>query len=150
VPQEAVTKPNRSSTLADYQSRTDVNAPAQHVFGYLADIANLPMYFERMTSAEPAEGDAVHVTADLGDRQVEGEAWFTVDHEARTLSWGSEGPNDYHGRLEVSDASSGAAAVTVTLSTSRADGPEIQQGLDETVANVKRVVEGSQRAGERS
>lgn len=129
--------------MGDYRAGTEVHAPAQHVFDYLADVANLPRYFERMTSAESAGPDAVRVTADLGDREVEGEAWFKVDRDSLALSWGSEGPNDYHGQLEVSPAGDDAVRVAVTLSTTRAGGAEIQHGLEETMANITRIIEGS-------
>ena len=56
------------------------------------------------------------------------------------IEWGAEGPNRYHGELEVTgDAAESHVAVRVT--TEHDDGPAIQQGLDETVANVRRLVE---------
>jgi uncharacterized protein YndB with AHSA1/START domain len=126
--------------MSDFEATTDINAPADEVFAYLSDIDNLSEYFERMTSAEPGEGDEVHVTADLGDRQVEADAWFTIDDGAMSLAWGSEGPNDYQGHLEVTgDAES--CRVTVTLSTERDAGPEVDDGLEQTLANIKRLTE---------
>ena len=126
--------------MAEYESSAEVAAPAQQLFDYLADVSNLPKYFSRMTSAEPAEGDAVHVSAEVNGKTEEGEAWFKVDRGAQSLSWGSEGPNDYHGRLEVTGQGD-TSTVTVTISTERASGSQIQDGVDETVANVKRLVE---------
>ena len=126
--------------MADYEASIDIDGAEADVFAYLSDIDHLPAYFERMTSAEPGDGDEVRVSADLGDREVEGEAWFKVDDDAHALTWGSEGPNDYHGRLEVSGGSHGCT-VTVTLSTERAAGPEIQDGLEQTLENVKRLTE---------
>ena len=128
--------------MADYLASTAVSASADDLFAYLSDVHNLPKYMDRMTSAEPAEGEAVDVTADLGNgHQVEGEAWFHVDDEARALSWGSEGPDDYSGRLHVAGDDS-ASTVTVTLSTERVEGEQIQAGLDRTVARIKELVEG--------
>jgi uncharacterized membrane protein len=126
--------------MPDYRAQVDVGADADEVFGYLSDIANLPRYFTRMTSAEPGDGEEVHVTADLGDRTVEGDAWFKVDNEGHTLSWGSEADSDYHGRLHVGEKGLGAY-VSVTLSTNRAAGKEIQDGLEETLGNIKALVE---------
>ena len=49
--------------MGDYEQSRDVDAPAQALFDYLADVRNMPRYFSSMTSAEPAEGEAVQVTA---------------------------------------------------------------------------------------
>ncbi len=127
--------------MADYEASTHVAAPPDTLFDYLSDVSHLPAYFDRMTSAEPAEGNAVHTSADLDGRTVQGEARFDVDRAAKTVSWGSEGPNDYHGHLIV-DGAEAESTVTVTLSTARVAGSDIQDGLEQTVANIKRLVEG--------
>ena len=80
------------------------------------------------------------MTGDLGDRTVEGDAWFEVDDTDKTLAWGSEGPNDYHGRLTVAERGTGAR-ISVHLSTNRAAGGEIQDGLEQTLDNIRRLVE---------
>ncbi|WP_375491646.1 SRPBCC family protein [uncultured Jatrophihabitans sp.] len=126
--------------MADYEASVEVGADPDETFHYLSDVANLPRYFERMTSAEAGDEEEVHVVADLGDRTVEGDAWFHIDNDARSLSWGSEGPNDYHGELNVRRSGMGST-VTVVLSTERASGPEIQDGLEQTLDNIKGIVE---------
>ncbi len=127
--------------MADYQATSELAASARRVFDYVSDVSNLPAYFDRMTSARPGEGEAVQTTATLPDgSHVEGEAWFRVDREAMGLSWGSEGPNDYHGHLDVT-GDDNRSTVTVTLSTVRAETGQIQQGLDETLANVGRLLD---------
>jgi uncharacterized membrane protein len=77
--------------MGDYQRSQDVDAPADQLFGYLSEVGNLPRYFTAMTSAEPAGGDAVRVTADLNGTTREGEAWFRIDQERRHLDWGIRG-----------------------------------------------------------
>lgn len=129
--------------MADYQASTELTASARRAFDYLSDVSNLTKYFNRMTSARPGEGDAVQTTAKLPDgTEVEGEAWFRVDSDAMNLSWGSEGPNDYHGHLDVIGDDT-HSRVTVTLSTVRAETEQIQHGLDETLANVGRLLDGN-------
>ena len=102
-----------------------------------------------MTSAEPAGGEAVRVTAEVDGREQEGEAWFRVDQEAKQVEWGSEGPNDYQGWLDVTDQGGGRSSVAVRVSTVRVeDRPdEINQGLERTLGNVKRLVEEQGAAG---
>jgi hypothetical protein len=126
--------------MGDYQRSQDVDAPADQLFGYLSEIANLPRYFTAMTSAAPAGGEKVRVTADLNGHTRAGEAWFKVDHDRRHLEWGSEGPNDYHGYLDVT-GDGRTSSVTVFLHTERHDSDDIDQGIAETLAAVRRLVE---------
>ena len=129
--------------MGDFEATTTVDAGETALFDYLSDVRNLPDYFARMISAEQGNGEEVHTTATLPDgQQVAGDAWFRVDESARRIDWGSEGPNGYHGTLHVADAGE-RAEVTVRLHTTRVDdgAREVQQGLDETMANIKRLVE---------
>lgn len=135
--------------MADFEQTTEVDASAEALFDYLSDVRHLPAYFDGMTSAEPAAGEAVRTTARIdpdgeGEREVEGEAWFRVDEDEQTLAWGSEGPNDYRGELEVSGSGDGST-VTVRLHTVHA-GADAHDGIDEglrtSLANVKHLVEG--------
>lgn len=135
--------------MGDYEKSQDVGAPAGQLFGYLSDIRNLPRYFTAMTRAEPAGQDAVRVAADLDGIIREGEAWFRVDRERRHLEWGSEGPNDYHGYLDVT-GDGGTSLVTVFLHTERHDSSEIDRGITETLAAVERLVEAGQAPGSAS
>lgn len=136
--------------MGDYQRGQDVNAPADQLFDFLADVANLPRYFTSMTSAEPAEGDAVHVVASEHGRTHDAEAWFRVDAANRHLDWGSQGPSNYHGQLDVvGDATS--SRVTVSLHTERADADadsqNIEAGIRETLASIKSLVESGAAPG---
>jgi uncharacterized membrane protein len=136
--------------MADYERSTTIDAPRDELFEYLSKVENLPQYFDRMTSARNLPGDAVEVEAkvepgdagsssdDDGGRTVGGDAWFTVDADTRTIAWGSEGPHDYHGQLEVSGSGEAASTVTVRLHTThQAEG--IEDGIDETLANIQRI-----------
>ena len=99
-----------------------------------------------MTSAEPAGQDAVRVAADLNGTTREGEAWFRVDRERRHLEWGSEGPDDYHGSLDVA-GDERTSSVTVFLHTERHDSSDIDRGIADTLAEVKRLVEADPAPG---
>lgn len=130
--------------MSDYTHTTTVRRPADDVFAYLSDVSHLPDYFETMESAETAGAQAVHVVANVEGTRREGEAWFTVDTDDRRLRWGSEGPNDYHGELTVAPGGDRSESeVTVFLRTERADGPGIRAGLEQTLANLKRILDGS-------
>ncbi len=128
--------------MTDYENLTTVAAPAQVLFDYLAKIGNLPDYFPRMRVATPvAGGEAVYTEAELPDgRVVSGEAWFRVDREALRIEWGSQGPNDYHGELEVTPLDS-ECQVRVLISTARVESDEVEAGVDQTMARIKHSVE---------
>jgi uncharacterized membrane protein len=126
--------------MGDYEQSRNVNAPAQALFDYLADVRNMPRYFSSMTSAEPAEGEAVQVTAVVDGKEREGEAWLKIDRDRKHLDWGSEGPNNYHGRLDVT-GDDAASRVSVALHTDNVEDQRIDQGLTETLDEVQRLVE---------
>ncbi len=130
--------------MGDFEATATVDAAEDTLFGYLSTVGNLPRYFARMTSAaSTGEGDEVHTSAQLpGGQHVEGNAWFRADGAARSIEWGSEGPNSYHGSLVVESSDAGAR-VHVRMHTTRVpDGDTgVQQGLDDTLATIKRLVE---------
>lgn len=126
--------------MGDYQKSQDVDAPAQQLFDYLADVRNLPKYFEAMTDAEPAQGEAVHVVADVHGTRRDGEAWFRVDHDGRHLEWGAEGGSGYRGGLDVT-GDEAHSTVTVSLHTERVDSAELEEAIAGTLANIKTLVE---------
>ncbi|AEA23816.1 SRPBCC family protein [Pseudonocardia benzenivorans] len=133
--------------MGDYEHRTTVAADPDALFDYLSDVHHLPDYFAAMREAEPtgerSHGhEEVRVVAEVEGTRREGEAWIDADRDARTLSWGSEGPNGYGGALEVG-GTPGDATVTVRLHTERADGPGIRAGLEQTLAEIKTAVEGT-------
>jgi len=128
--------------MPDYEAAITVKADVDVVFSYLSDVQNLPEYFERMTSARSGEGETLIVTANVHGHQEHGEAWFNVDDEAKVLTWGSEGPNNYQGRLRVEAHQAGdASTVSVALTTERVATDEIQQGLEQTLSNVQRLLQ---------
>jgi hypothetical protein len=132
--------------VGDYSGSADVRVPAGQLFGYLSEVSNLPRYFTAMTSAEPAGQDEVHVVADVDGVTREAEAWFRVDRERRHLEWGSEGPDNYHGYLDVT-GDGATASVTVFLHTEGVDSGDIDRGIAGTLAEIKRLVEAGPAPG---
>jgi hypothetical protein len=133
-----------NSAMGDYEASTTVNLPVDDLFEYLSRVDNLPQYMSRMTEAHSVGGDEVSVEARIdpdnaGERTVHGEAWFRIDAEHRRLEWGSEGQNDYHGELEVNGAGKGSTVV-VRLHTLHDDAAAVEEGLDETLTNIRRLV----------
>ncbi|HEV7651543.1 MAG TPA: hypothetical protein VGP26_25615 [Actinophytocola sp.] len=75
------------------------------------------------------------MTAEVHGERVDADALVRSDETKRQLSWGAEGPDDYHGELQVDDIAPGRSRITVSLHSVReADGDEVQRGLVHTVA----------------
>lgn len=132
--------------MPTYERSTTVTADADRLFAWLADVANLPTYMPSIQEAE-RDGDTIRTKArvetDGEVREYEGEATFETDESTRTMSWGAEGPNDYHGELEVEEDGDGAK-VSVRITTERSaenDEDTIDTHLERTVAQIKRLVE---------
>ncbi|SDQ17062.1 SRPBCC family protein [Actinopolyspora saharensis] len=128
--------------MGDYQHSATVRTDAASLFEYLADVNRLPDYFEGMVSVESTGQYTVHTVAQVEGQRREGEAWLEIDTSSRSMRWGTEGDNQYHGELEVAEAGDGQSTVTVSLHTERADGPGVRAGLEQTLANIKRQIEG--------
>ena|SRR5690242_5429779 len=124
--------------MPDYTQSITVDRPADTTFAYLREVRHLPEYFEHMRSAEPTEGEAVHVTADVFGDEEEGEAWFRVDEARRRIEWGSErAGSDYHGWLEVGDEGD-RASVRLGLHMHH---PDVDGSIEKTLENVRQRVE---------
>ena len=126
--------------MATYEQSTEVHAEADALFAYLSDIGNLPKHFDRMTSASPAEGEAVHTTANVEGQEVEGKARFRVNGGELKIEWGSEGPNNYSSELNVT-SEGGSSGVSVRIATESVETSWIDDSLIQTLANIKRLVE---------
>ena len=83
------------------------------------------------------------MTANVEGERYEGTAWMHADADARSLRWGAEHASGYHGELFVTGIGDVESRVTVTLHTERADGPGIRAGLEQTLADLKRILDGS-------
>ena len=148
--------------MADYQQTQEVDAPAEQVFAWLADVSNLPDYLPPVEEASiegPSEGDnpgqKLRTTLqhpEEGQSTFTAEGYVSVDESARRMEWGAEGGRDYSGWLTVVEAGEGSAEVTVHLSfgersaeseiQSQPDGPDpIEEGIAATLESIRRQIE---------
>lgn len=132
--------------MPTYRRTRTLHAGEERVFRYLADVNNLPKYFDQMTEAKPAGGDKVDVTAEVHGETERGEAWFQVDSTARRIRWGSE-RSPYSGVLETR-ADMDRTIVDIELHTEHTETEEIDQALDATLDHIQEQLEpGSARKG---
>ncbi len=133
--------------MTTYTHTAEADIAADVLFSYLADPTNLPRYFPEMTEAEPEGGEKVHVEAEVHGNHVSGEAWVRPNEGERRLEWGAEGPDDYHGELQVEEVAPGRSRITVSLHSVReAEGTEVQEGLEHTVAALTQAVAADDQA----
>lgn len=126
--------------MTTYTHTAEADVAAGTLFDFLSEPANLPRYFPQMTAAEPRGGESVHVEAEVHGHHVDGEAWVRADAAERTLAWGAEGPDDYHGELRIEEVAPGRSRIMVSLHSVRAaEGVEVQEGLERTVAALTQV-----------
>jgi hypothetical protein len=126
--------------MPTYRRTRTLRAGEDRVFEYLADVGNLPRYFDRMTEAEPVAGGAVRVTAKVDGETERGEAWFRVDRTARRIQWGSEDSGDYHGTLDLR-ADQDRTIVDIELHTEHTATDEIGHALDATLDHIQEQLE---------
>ena len=133
--------------MGTYEQSIAVAVSPSRLYAYLSDVDNLPEYMPRITQAHAVDdGEAVDVTARIDPegeepQTVHGEAWLRVREEGRSLEWGSQGPNDYRGELEVDAGDDGGSTLRVRLHTERTEGDQVDAALREVVDQVKTLVE---------
>jgi hypothetical protein len=127
--------------MGTYRRNRTLHAGEERVFEYLAEVGNLPKYFDQMTAARPAGGDKVDVTAEVDGETEHGEAWFRVDRTARRIQWGSES-SPYSGVIET-HADMDRTTVDIELHTEHTETEEIDRALDATLDHIQEQVEDS-------
>ncbi len=122
-----------------YRRTRTLHAGEERVFEYLANVGNLPKYFDQMTAARPVGGDKVDVTAEVDGETERGEAWFRVDRTARRIQWGSES-SPYSGVIELR-ADMDRTIVDIELHTEHTETEAIDEALDATLDHIQEQVE---------
>jgi hypothetical protein len=133
--------------MPTFDSSVSIEAPAEAVFAFVSDIRNLPRFFDPMIAIEPGEGDHVRLTIPQEGRAEQAEGWFRLADHKRRVEWGHDGPDDYHGWMEV-DAEGLACSVTIKVhTTARVDKQAVTEALDRTMWALKTLVEQDAAAG---
>lgn len=111
-----------------YSDQTDVQAPADAVFRYVADVKNLSKYLPTVHRAEPEAGERVRVEGTANHHEYTSDGWFKTDEATKTVTWGSDGENDYSGKMSVSgDGSRAQVKVTINYSPK----PDVAKSMEE-------------------
>ena len=141
--------------MAEYTDRIDVAAPADAVFTFVSDIENLPKYLPTVHHAHPQTGERVEVDGEANGHPYHSDGWFKVDEAARTMTWGSDGENDYSGRMSVTgDGSKSEVECSLKFTPSEGikdsmdknqGGPSaaMTDGLRASLQSIKQICEGT-------
>lgn len=133
----------RRILMTTYHAEKRISQDVTDAFTYLADPANLPDYFPRITSARQVGPELVQTTAavdtdgDGDEERVSGKAWFHADEAAHEITWGSPEHRDYHGSLSVSPAGGDATVLRLQIDAPD-DHPGVQEALDEALESIAR------------
>jgi uncharacterized membrane protein len=114
--------------MPEYTDRIEVNAPADAVFAFVADVENLPKYLPTVHQAHSQGGERIEVEGEANKHPYKSDGWFKVDQSGKAMTWGSDGENDYSGKMKVSGDGSRA---TVECSLHFTPPQGIKQSMDE-------------------
>ena len=141
--------------MPDYTDSIDVTAPADAVFKFVSDVNNLPKYLPTVQGAKSQTGERVEVDGEANGHHYHSDGWFKVDAGAKTMTWGSDGENDYSGKMTVSGDGSGSKVECSLRFTPTAEikasmdenqgGPSaaMTDGLRASLASIKDICEGT-------
>lgn len=141
--------------MAEYTDRVDVAAPANDVFRFVSDIGNLPKYLPTVHHAQSHPHQRVEVDGKANGHAYQSEGWFKVDQAARTMTWGSDGSNNYSGKMAVLEEGSISKVECSLHFTPTAEikesmdrhqgGPSaaMTDGLRASLASIKAICEGT-------
>jgi len=160
-----MTSQNIAGNITDFEQSISVNASADDIFEFLADVKNVPQYLPTVKSAQRqqsdtvpgAQSDRIRTQGEVGNHSYDVDGHFRVMKEARHLKWGSDGENEYSGWMEVQP--DGEARSQVFVHIHYAPRPEMLQrmaerspggsfesamneGINKTLESIKRICEG--------
>ncbi len=141
--------------MPEYTDHIEVSAAPDAVFRFVSDIGNLPKYLPTVHEAHSHPHERVEVGGKANGHAYESAGWFKVDQAARSMTWGSDGSNDYSGRMAVSGEGSKSkvecslqftptGAVKDSMDQNQG-GPSaaMTDGLRASLASIKEICEGT-------
>lgn len=120
-----------ADSRGEYEDNIMVAAPAAAVFGFVADVRNLPKYLPTTKSAEKQGAEHVRVSGEARGNRYDADGYLRADTRAMRLEWGSD-EGDYSGWMHV-EPDQDQSRVTVHISMRRQPGPEGQGPRPEDV-----------------
>ena len=141
--------------MPEYTDRIEVAVAPDVVFRFVSDIKNLPKYLPTVHEAHSDPHERVEVDGTANGHAYKSAGWFKVDQSERTMTWGSDGENDYSGKMAVSGEDSRSTVECWLQFTPTGDvkesmernqgGPStaMTDGLRASLASIKEICEGT-------
>jgi len=101
--------------MAEYEQSIMIEAPADEVFGFVANLSNLPKYLPTLHSAESSGQDRVRVQGGADPHDYDSAGYFRVEPGEYFMEWCADTDRHYSGWLEVQEIDD-VCEVTVHLS----------------------------------
>ena len=125
--------------MAEVNGSRGFDVTSNALWAVVADPARLADWVPTMWRAEPSGAAEVHVEGESHGHRYSLDSQLRIDEGDRSLHWGAEEDEGYHGWLRVEDRSPGSEVhIQVTIPDARL-GPspgtaaeEIRQGVEET------------------
>ena len=129
--------------MADFERSVTVGVAAEVAFDFLADPARLPAWVAglRLEDSIAVDGDPV-LQGEGEGAPTAPEAGFLPDRTTRTVGWSLPG-RYYAGSAEVKPLLTSMSTIVIRLHLPEgADAASVNAALDQTVANLRRLVAG--------
>jgi len=141
--------------MSQFSTSETIHAPADEVFAFVTNFANMPLYLPTVQTATPAGEGQIRMTGGVDGKTYDTVGWYQVHSFNNTMLWGAKGQNEYSGDLEVVDEGD-QCALTINLKFEalpevtpedrkklEAHMPQIKQGLEEAGKRIKQLCEES-------
>lgn len=135
--------------MADYSQSMTINAPANEVLDFVADIRNMPKYLPTTKHAEPQGTDRVRVQGEANGHKYDSDGYLR--RQENRLEWGAD-EGYYLGFLQVTPKGD-SSDVTVSISLNgappgadrgeRPSDDQINEGLRKGLESINNFVTGT-------
>jgi uncharacterized protein YndB with AHSA1/START domain len=105
--------------MSAYERTLSLNVPADAVFAYVSDPANMPEYLHTVNEAVPEPVDRLRLRGNAGGHAYDVSCLFKVDAGAHSMEWSTpDAGHNYSGQLRVEggDVVQDLSEIFVTLS----------------------------------
>ena len=134
-----------SSGANEFSSSLYMDAPADDVYDFVADISNMPKYMPTTKKAEKAGDERVRVQGGGDGFQYDSEGYLRRNADSGDLEWGAD-EGTYNGAMSV-DPDGDGSNVTIKLhfkgdKYDQIPSDHVNEGLRTALESIKNHVEG--------
>jgi len=130
--------------MGEYEHTATINCRAQKVFEFASDVRNFPLYLPTVRNVIKQGSEHVRVQGEARGRPYASDGMYHVDYIRKRMEWGSDSDDQYSGWLEVKgNDTTATVTVHLTFEPHRDYDPTIHEGLENALASIKNLCEGT-------